>query len=126
MTDTSAPTEADYLEGLDIEHIDQVAAEAADSMAKFGCASVQLTPGDMTTYGLLVVDQQRLGVANVGGRYALASTFGRLRALPPAPFDGVVAGYLADSYLLAPYRDLATATPITAFLHALGPHLENA
>lgn len=121
---TKTDTEIDEIRSrLDMSTITIAAEEAQEKLDKYGVAVVRFSPGDATVYSFVVIDQEVVGRADSGGRYAMACSFGRLRALP----NGLLVhpGYMG-AYLDERYDNLHTRVVLASFVNELGRALEGA
>lgn len=117
------PEAIESINRLDHEHISAAATTAALALIEEGVAVANITPGDMTVYGLVIIDQAETGTAHSGGRYAMASTYGKLRALPDPLGTGLDLGYVEANYLDPRYANLHTAVVLATFIKAVGQAL---
>lgn len=116
-------TDAEIREQIDLGHIDTMAREAAMYVHGSSVARVELTPGDMTRYEIIIVHcaLQQEGDVHIhwGGDYVvtLVNCDGRSYYWNG---DQLHVGYVQDKWV----DRLWTAVVLTEFLNRLSVHLE--
>ncbi len=105
---------------IDFDYIHAAANKSAVTIGIKGLAAVNLQPGNRTQYGIIVINQQKIGThIDPGGKYLFTSRMGPARALP-SYFGDIHDGYVRDNYLSPAWQDPGTVMVVTEYLQRLG------
>lgn len=117
---TSELSDADVLERLDVEHIRQAAEWVANRFtAGFLSARVNLTPGDMTCYAVVVTAPQLVWPDGENHEYIVALVNNGGGTYPWAG-ETVHPGYATQKWGITRWTGVVTAAFLNALAECLG------